>query len=180
MQYFSHETACIDTGAQIGEDTRIWHFSHISSKAIIGSRCSLGQNVFIADKVVIGSNVKIQNNVSLYEGVIIEDDVFCGPSMVFTNVINPRAPIERKSEYRPTVVKRGATIGANATIICGNEIGEYAFIAAGSVVTHPVQAYALVMGSPARQVGWMSQYGERIKFDEEENGQWQCPHSGLL
>ena len=157
-----HPTAIIDPGAQIGCGTRIWHWVHICAGAIIGERCSLGQNVFVANRVVIGDNVKIQNNVSVYEGVTLEDDVFCGPSMVFTNVYNPRSAIPRQAEYRPTLVKRGATLGANCTIMCGVTIGEYAFIGAGAVVTRDVAAYALMVGVPARHIGWMNQAGERV------------------
>lgn len=171
-----HPTACVDEGAQIGEGTKVWHFCHVMPKAVIGKHCSLGQNVFVANKVIIGDNVKIQNNVSLYEGVICEDDVFLGPSMVLTNVINPRAAVERKHEYKPTLIRRGATIGANATIVCGNQIGRYAFVAAGAVVTKAVPDYALVAGLPARKIGWMSELGERLHFDEQ--GFAICPGSG--
>src|SRR5919201_3489900 len=153
--YFAHESSYVDEGAQIGTGTKIWHFCHIMPGAVIGERCNLGQNVVVSNGVRIGSNVKIQNNVSLYTGVELEDDVFCGPSMVFTNVINPRSHIVRKNEYRRTLVKRGASLGANCTIVCGTTIGEYAFVAAGAVVSHDVKPYALVMGVPARQVGWM-------------------------
>ena len=157
-----HESAYVDDGATIGEDTRVWHFCHILGGAVIGSRCSLGQNVVVMNGVRIGSNVKIQNNVSVYEGVELEDDVFCGPSMVFTNVINPRSHVSRKNEYKRTLVKRGATIGANATIICGVTLGEYAFVGAGTVITRDVPAYALMVGVPARRVGWMCQCGRRL------------------
>lgn len=167
MNYQVHSSAIIDQGAEIGEDTKIWHFSHVCSNAVIGKRCSLGQNVFIANNVTIGNNVKIQNNVSVYDSVTIEDDVFCGPSMVFTNVINPRSHIVRKDQYRPTLVRRGATIGANATIICGVTIGEYAFIAAGGVVNRDVLAYALLAGVPARQIGWVCQCGVKLEFYED-------------
>src|ERR1700724_1307282 len=159
---FIHESAYVDDGAQIGSDTRIWHFCHILGGAVIGEGCSLGQNVVVMNGVRIGNNVKIQNNVSIYEGVILEDDVFCGPSMVFTNVINPRSHVSRKSEYQTTHVKRGATIGANATIVCGVTLGEYAFIGAGAVVTKDVLPYALMIGVPARRLGWMCQCGERL------------------
>src|SRR5579859_190260 len=159
-----HESAIVDKGATIGDGTRIWHWVHISGAAIIGERCSFGQNVFVANKVIIGNNVKVQNNVSIYDDVTLEDDVFCGPSMVFTNVINPRSHVERKSEYRKTLVRRGATIGANATVVCGVTLGEYAFVAAGAVVNRNVAAYALVAGVPAKQIGWMSQYGERLEL----------------
>lgn len=162
-----HETAIIDKGAQIGEGTRVWHWVHVCGGAHIGERCSLGQNVFVGNDVLIGNNVKIQNNVSVYDCVTLEDDVFCGPSMVFTNVYNPRSAVSRKEEYRKTLVKKGATIGANATIICGVTIGKHAFIGAGSVVTKDVPDFALMAGNPARQIGWMSAYGERLVFDEQ-------------
>ncbi len=178
MSYTKHETAIVDEGAQIGEGTRIWHWVHVCSKAKIGERCSLGQNVFVGNNVVIGNNVKIQNNVSVYDNVFIEDDVFCGPSMVFTNVYNPRSAVTRKDEYRDTVVKKGATIGANATIVCGVTIGEYAFIAAGAVINKDVKPYALMAGVPAKQIGWMSRYGERIPLPLEGNGEWECPDTG--
>ena len=174
--YFAHITAVLDEGCQIGANTKIWHFSHVMSGAVIGQNCVIGQNVMIANRVSLGNGVKVQNNVSVYEGVICEDDVFLGPSMVFTNVINPRAFIERKSEFRLTLVKRGATVGANATIVCGNAIGCYALIGAGAVVTHNVPDYALVAGNPARQIGWVSEYGCRLDFDEE--GFAVCPESG--
>lgn len=174
--YFVHETAIVDEGAQIGVNTKIWHFCHIMSKAVIGKDCSLGQNVFVANGVTLGNNVKVQNNVSIYEGVNCEDDVFLGPSMVFTNVYNPRSAVNRKNEYMKTTVGKGASIGANATIVCGNDIGPFAFIGAGSVVTKEVPAYALVVGNPARQIGWMSEHGERLHFDE--NGEAVCPGSG--
>ncbi|HTI11074.1 MAG TPA: acyltransferase [Puia sp.] len=175
MGFFAHPTAVIDQGCQIGEGTKIWHFSHIMPDCIIGHNCNLGQNVVISPGVVLGSNVKIQNNVSVYSGVICEDDVFLGPSMVFTNVINPRSAVARKDQYKPTLVRKGASIGANATIICGNEIGEYALIGAGAVITRPVPAYALVVGNPARQIGWVSEYGHRLEFDE--NGLAKCPET---
>lgn len=174
--YFAHKTAILDEGCRIGEGTRIWHFTHIMSETVIGKNCVLGQNVMVANRVIIGDNVKIQNNVSVYEGVICEDDVFLGPSMVFTNVINPRAFIERKHEFRPTLVKKGATIGANATIVCGHTIGRYALIGAGAVVTHDVPDYALITGNPGRQAGWVSEYGCRLVFNEE--GIAVCPESG--
>lgn len=174
--YFAHKTAILDEGCRIGEGTRIWHFTHIMSEAVIGKNCVLGQNVMVANRVTIGDNVKIQNNISVYEGVICEDDVFLGPSMVFTNVINPRAFIERKHEFRPTLVKKGATIGANATIVCGHTIGRYALIGAGAVVTHDVPDYALITGNPGRQAGWVSEYGCRLVFNEE--GIAVCPESG--
>ncbi len=178
LNYFVHETAVIDAGAEVGEGTKIWHFCHIMSRAKLGKGCSLGQNVFVADDVILGNNVKVQNNVSIYTGVICEDDVFLGPSMVFTNVINPRSAVVRKSEYLQTLVGRGATIGANATIICGNHIGQYAFIGAGAVVTRDVPDYALVVGNPGRQIGWMSRYGHRLDFDG--SGKAVCHESGEL
>src|SRR5215468_4792018 len=162
--YYAHPTAVVDEGCEIGEGTKIWHFSHVMPNCKLGKNCNLGQNVVVSPDVVLGENVKVQNNVSIYEGVICEDDVFLGPSMVFTNVINPRSAIVRKHQYAKTLVKKGATIGANATIICGNEIGEYAFVGAGAVVTKPVPAYALVVGNPAKQIGWMSQFGQRLHF----------------
>ncbi len=174
--FFIHPSTTIDEGAQIGKGTKIWHFSHIMSKAIIGENCTLGQNVFIADNVVLGNNVKVQNNVSIYTGVICEDEVFLGPSVVFTNVINPRSAVNRKTEFKKTIVRKGATIGANATIICGNEIGQYAFVGAGTVVTKNVASYALVVGNPAEQIGWMSEYGHRLDFDKK--GKAICPESG--
>lgn len=176
MEYFAHETAVIDEGCKIGKGTRIWHFSHIMPSCIIGENCNLGQNVVVSPEVVLGNNVKVQNNVSIYTGVICEDDVFLGPSMVFTNVINPRSAINRRGSYLKTVVKKGATIGANATIVCGHDIGEYAFIGAGAVVTKDIPAYALVTGNPARQTGWMSEYGHKLKFNRE--GIAVCPESG--
>ncbi|MEJ7610085.1 MAG: DapH/DapD/GlmU-related protein [Ferruginibacter sp.] len=176
MNYFIHETAIIDKNALIGDGTKIWHFSHISGAAVIGENCILGQNVFIADDVTIGNNVKIQNNVSVYTGVTCEDDVFIGPSVVFTNVINPRTAVSRKAEFKPTVIRKGASIGANATVICGNEIGAYAMIGAGAVITRPVKAYALVMGNPAKEVGWVSEHGHRLVF--EERGNAVCPETG--
>lgn len=176
QKYFSHPTAIIDEGCEIGEGVKIWHFSHIMPGCNIGDGCNIGQNVVVSPKVILGKNVRVQNNVSIYEGVICEDDVFLGPSMVFTNVINPRSAVSRKHEYMQTLVRKGASIGANATIICGNEIGEYAFIGAGAVVTKSVPAYALVVGNPAKQIGWMSEYGHRLKFDEE--GIASCEESG--
>lgn len=167
-KYFAHHTAVIDEGCQIGEGTKIWHFSHIMPQCILGEKCNIGQNVVISPGVVLGKNVKVQNNVSIYTGVICEDDVFLGPSMVFTNVINPRSAIVRKDEYMRTTVKTGASIGANATIVCGNDIGCYAFIGAGAVVTKEVPDYALVVGNPARQIGWVSEYGHRLHFDAED------------
>ena len=167
MNYFAHATAVVDEGCQIGDGTKIWHFSHIMPNCVLGERCNIGQNVVISPDVVLGNNVKVQNNVSIYTGVTCEDDVFLGPSMVFTNVINPRSAVNRKESYLRTVVKRGASIGANATIVCGHDIGEFAFIGAGAVVTKHVPSYALVVGNPARQVGWMSEYGHRLEFDAE-------------
>ncbi|MBI35442.1 MAG: N-acetyltransferase [Flavobacteriales bacterium] len=164
MTYFSHKTAVIDENCQIGANTKIWHFSHIMSGCIIGSECNLGQNVVVSPDVILGKNVKVQNNVSIYTGVICEDDVFLGPSMVFTNVLNPRSAVSRKSEYKKTLIKRGATIGANATILCGINIGEYALIGAGCVVTKNVEPYALFVGNPGRQVGWVSEYGHTLEF----------------
>ncbi len=174
--YFAHETAVIDEGVEIGDGTRIWHFSHIMTGCKIGENCNLGQNVVISPDVVLGNNVKVQNNVSIYTGVICEDDVFLGPSMVFTNVINPRSAVIRRDEYMRTVVEKGATIGANATIVCGNKIGKFAFIGAGAVVTREVSSYALVVGNPSRQIGWMSEYGHRLKFNSE--GLAICSESG--
>jgi UDP-2-acetamido-3-amino-2,3-dideoxy-glucuronate N-acetyltransferase len=165
--YFAHETAVIDKDCRIGKKTKIWHFSHIMSDCIIGDRCNIGQNVVVAPKVILGKNVKVQNNVSIYTGVICEDDVFLGPSVVFTNVINPRSAIKRTSEYQKTLIKKGASIGANATIICGISIGEFAFIGAGSVVTKDVLPFALVVGNPSRQIGWVSEYGHTLEFDEQ-------------
>jgi UDP-2-acetamido-3-amino-2,3-dideoxy-glucuronate N-acetyltransferase len=175
LPYFAHETAVIDEGCSIGAGTKIWHFSHIMPRCVIGEHCNIGQNVVVSPDVILGKNVKIQNNVSIYTGVICEDDVFLGPSMVFTNVINPRSAVNRKSEYAKTVVRKGASIGANATIVCGNDIGEFAFIGAGAVVTKEVPAYALVVGNPARQIGWMSEFGQRLHFDE--SGKAVCEES---
>lgn len=174
--YFAHETAVIDPGVEIGTGTRIWHFSHIMTGCKIGTNCNLGQNVVISPDVVLGNNVKVQNNVSIYTGVICEDDVFLGPSMVFTNVINPRSAVVRRDQYVETLVEKGATIGANATIVCGNKIGKFAFIGAGAVVTSEVLPYALVVGNPSRQIGWMSEYGHRLKFNKQ--GLAICPESG--
>lgn len=174
-EYFVHETAVIDEGALIGKGTKVWHFCHISEAAILGENCNLGQNVFIANKVTLGNNVKVQNNVSIYTGVNCEDDVFLGPSMVFTNVTNPRSHVNRRGEYAETTVGKGATIGANATIVCGHNIGKYAFIGAGAVVTKNIPAYALYVGNPAHQIGWMSEYGHRLDFDE--TGIAICPES---
>lgn len=179
MGYTSHPSAIIDDGAQIGEGTRIWHWVHVSPQAKIGENCSLGQNVYVGNDVLIGNNVKIQNNVSVYDAVTLENDVFCGPSMVFTNVYNPRSAVTRKTEYRRTLVKRGATIGANATVVCGITIGEYAFIAAGAVINRDVKPYALMAGVPARQIGWMSQHGERLDLPLTGDGQAACSATGL-
>lgn len=175
-QYFSHESAIVDEGAVIGKGSKIWHFCHVMGKSILGEDCNLGQNVFVADDVVLGNNVKVQNNVSIYSGVVCEDDVFLGPSMVFTNITNPRSAVVRKGEYSRTLVKRGASIGANATIVCGNDIGRFAFIAAGAVITKEVPDYALMMGCPAAQAGWMSEYGHRLEFDGA--GKAVCAESG--
>ena len=174
--YFAHESAVIDPGAVIGAGTKIWHFSHIMTGSKIGKNCNLGQNVVVSPDVVLGNNVKVQNNVSIYTGVICEDDVFLGPSMVFTNINNPRSAVVRRDQYVRTLVEKGATIGANATIICGNKIGKFAFIGAGAVVTSEVLPYALVVGNPSRQIGWMSEYGHRLEFTSE--GQAVCPESG--
>lgn len=173
--YFAHETAIIDEGCIIGEGTKIWHFSHIMPHCIIGKNCNIGQNVVVSPDVVLGNNVKVQNNVSIYTGVVCEDDVFLGPSMVFTNVINPRSAVIRKDQYKKTLVKRGASIGANATIVCGVTIGEYAFVGAGAVVTKDIKPYALVVGNPSRQTGWLSEFGHKLIFDE--NGIAVCPES---
>ena len=174
-QYFAHESAIVDEGCEIESGTKIWHFSHIMSNCKIGKNCNIGQNVVISPEVVLGNNVKVQNNVSIYTGVICEDDVFLGPSMVFTNVINPRSAINRRGQYAKTTVKRGATIGANATIVCGHDIGEFAFIGAGAVITKNVPAYALYIGNPAKHSGWMSEYGHKLIFDD--NGIAECPES---
>ncbi len=173
--FFAHETAVIDDGCDIGRGTKIWHFSHIMSNCKVGENCNIGQNVVVSPDVVLGKNVKVQNNVSLYTGVICEDDVFLGPSMVFTNIVNPRSAVVRRGEYLKTIVRKGATIGANATIICGHNIGEYAFIGAGAVVTKEVPPFALVLGNPAKHIGWMSEYGHRLKFDE--SGIAECSES---
>lgn len=176
MDYFAHETAIVDEGCNIGKGTKIWHFSHIMSNCTLGENCNIGQNVVVSPEVILGKNVKVQNNVSIYSGVICEDDVFLGPSMVFTNVINPRSAVNRRGEYSKTTVKKGASIGANATIVCGHDIGEFAFIGAGAVVTKHVPAYALVVGNPARQMGWMSEFGHRLEFDAD--GIAVCIESG--
>lgn len=178
MSVSIHPSAIVDDGAQIGEGSRVWHWVHVCAGAQIGSDCSLGQNVFVGNRVVIGRNVKVQNNVSIYDGVQIEDDVFCGPSMVFTNVYNPRSAVSRKDEYRTTVVKRGATLGANCTVVCGVVIGEYAFIAAGAVVRRDVKPFALMAGVPARQVGWISRFGERLSLPLTGSSREVCKHTG--
>lgn len=175
MPYYAHPSAIIDEGCIIGNNTKIWHFSHIMAGCTIGINCNIGQNVVVSPQVTLGNNVKVQNNVSIYTGVICEDDVFLGPSMVFTNVFNPRSAVSRKDQYKQTIVRKGATIGANATIVCGYEIGEYAFIGAGAVITKPVSAYALMVGNPARQTGWMSKNGHKLKFDAE--GVAYCPET---
>jgi len=175
MNYFSHETAVIDKGCQIGKGTKIWHFSHVMSNSILGKKCNIGQNVVISPEVILGDNVKVQNNVSIYTGVICEDDVFLGPSCVFTNVINPRSAVNRKSAYLKTIVRKGASIGANATIVCGNDIGEYAFIGAGTVVTKEVLPFSLVVGNPAKHIGWMSAFGHKLNFIEDKA---KCFESG--
>lgn len=178
MSYTAHPSAIIDAGAQIGEDCRIWHWVHICAGARIGRACSFGQNVFVGNDVVIGDNVKVQNNVSVYDAVTLEDDVFCGPSMVFTNVYNPRSAVNRKEEYRRTLIRRGATLGANATIVCGVTVGQYAFVGAGAVVNHDVPDYALMVGVPARQIGWMSQHGEKLDLPLKGDAQTVCRHTG--
>ncbi|MCX6287065.1 MAG: acyltransferase [Bacteroidetes bacterium] len=175
-EYFAHETAVIDQGCKIGKGSKIWHFTHIMKDCEIGENCNLGQNVVVSPQVILGRNVKVQNNVSIYTGVICEDDVFLGPSMVFTNVVNPRSHILRRDQYQQTLVKHGASIGANATIVCGHVIGEFAFIGAGAVVTRDVPSYALIVGNPGRRLGWMSEYGHRLEFDEQ--GYAICPESG--
>jgi len=172
-----HPSAIVDDGATIGDGSRVWHFAHVCGGARIGAGCSLGQNVFVSNDVVIGNNVKIQNNVSVYDAVTIEDDVFCGPSMVFTNVYNPRSAVTRKDEYRKTLIKRGATLGANSTIVCGATIGEYAFVGAGAVINRDVPDFALMVGVPARQIGWMSRFGERLTLPLKGNGETTCTHT---
>lgn len=179
MAIVVHPTALVDEGAQVGDGSRIWHWVHICGGAQIGCNCSLGQNVFVGNRVVIGNNVKIQNNVSVYDNVSLEDDVFCGPSVVFTNVYNPRAAVSRKDEYRNTLVKRGATLGANATVVCGVIIGEYAFVASGAVINRSVKPYALMAGVPARQIGWMSQFGQRLSLPLTGSAEALCPGTGL-
>jgi UDP-2-acetamido-3-amino-2,3-dideoxy-glucuronate N-acetyltransferase len=175
MEYFAHETAVIDEGCKIGAGSKIWHFSHLMNGCVLGKNCNLGQNVVVSPGVILGNNVKVQNNVSIYTGVVCQDDVFLGPSMVFTNVTNPRSAVNRRGQYEKTLVGRGASIGANATVVCGNDIGEFAFIGAGSVVTKNVPAYALLVGNPARQIGWMSEFGHRLEFDSQ--GLAICPES---
>ncbi|MEZ9604509.1 acyltransferase [Vibrio sp. 10N.261.55.A10] len=180
MNFFQHDTAIVDRGAKIGDGSRIWHWAHICSGAVVGEGVSLGQNVFVGNKVTIGNNCKIQNNVSVYDNVHLEEGVFCGPSMVFTNVYNPRSLIERKEQYLDTLVKKGATLGANCTIVCGTTIGEYAFIGAGTVVNRSVKPFALMVGVPAKQVGWMSMFGEQIKLPLQGEGQAICPHTQVI
>ena len=178
MSYSAHPTAIIDEGARIGAGTRIWHWVHVCGSAVIGRSCSLGQNVYVGNDVTIGNNVRIQNNVSVYDAVVLEDDVFCGPSMVFTNVLNPRSAFPRKREYRRTLVRRGASLGANCTLVCGFTVGEYAFVGAGAVVTGDVPAFALMLGVPARQAGWMSRFGERLPLPLIGDADATCPHTG--
>ena len=180
MSFYQHETAIVDDGAQIGSDSRVWHFVHVCGGAKIGQGVSLGQNVFVGNKVVIGDHCKVQNNVSVYDNVTLEEGVFCGPSMVFTNVYNPRSLIERKDEYRNTLVKKGATLGANCTIVCGITIGEYSFVGAGAVVNKDVPAYALMVGVPAKQIGWMSEFGEQLNLPLEGEAQVACEHTGAI
>ncbi|MBI9065644.1 MAG: N-acetyltransferase [Salinivirgaceae bacterium] len=175
LKYYAHESSVIDAGCEIGAGSKIWHFSHIMTNCKLGEKCNIGQNVVVSPGVQLGANVKVQNNVSIYTGVICEDDVFLGPSMVFTNITNPRSAIIRRDQYETTLVKKGASIGANATVVCGNEIGEYALIGAGAVITKPVKPYALVVGNPAKQIGWVSEYGHRLNFD---NNKATCPESG--
>ena len=178
MSHWQHPSAVVDEGAQLGEGSKVWHFAHVCAGARIGANCSFGQGVFVGNDVVIGDNVRVQNQVSVYDAVTLEDDVFCGPSMVFTNVLNPRAAVQRKNEYRRTLVQRGATLGANCTLVCGNTIGAYAFVGAGAVVTADVPAFALVVGVPARRIGWMSQHGERMALPASGQGQALCPATG--
>ena len=180
MSFWHHASAVVDDGAQLGDGTKVWHFSHVCAGARVGDGCSLGQGVYVGNDVTIGRNVKIQNNVSVYDAVTLEDDVFCGPSMVFTNVYNPRSAVPRKSEYRRTLVKRGATLGANCTVVCGATIGEYAFVCAGAVVKGDVKPYALMVGVPARQIGWMSRHGEKLDLPVDGQGRASCPASGDL
>ena len=180
MNYTQHESAIVDEGAQIGEGSRVWHFVHVCGGAVIGKGVSLGQNVFVGNKVIIGDNCKIQNNVSVYDNVTIEEGVFCGPSMVFTNVYNPRSLIERKSEYRDTLIKKGATLGANCTIVCGLEVGKYSFVGAGAVIRQSVPDFALVVGVPGKQIGWMSKYGEQLDLPVSGSASAACPHTGEI
>ncbi|EAQ65701.1 probable acetyltransferase [Marinomonas sp. MED121] len=177
-KFIQHESAIIDEGAKIGDDSKVWHFSHVCSGAVIGEGCSLGQNVFVSNKVTIGNNVKVQNNVSVYDNVYIEDDVFCGPSMVFTNVYNPRSFIERKNEYRDTIIKQGATLGANCTVVCGIEVGKYSLIGAGAVVNKDIPAFALMVGVPAKQIAWISKYGEQLDLPLVGYAETVCEHTG--
>jgi UDP-2-acetamido-3-amino-2,3-dideoxy-glucuronate N-acetyltransferase len=179
LSYYRHPSAIVDDGAQIGEGSRVWHFVHVCAGARIGQRVSLGQNVFVGNKVLVGDDCKVQNNVSIYDDVTLEDGVFCGPSMVFTNVYNPRALVERKNEYRPTLVRSGATLGANCTIVCGITVGEFAFIGAGAVIQKDVPAYALMVGVPAKQIGWMSRHGERLNLPLQGNAEANCPATGI-
>jgi UDP-2-acetamido-3-amino-2,3-dideoxy-glucuronate N-acetyltransferase len=179
LNYTVHPTAIIDDGAQIGDGSRVWHWVHISGGAQIGRNCSFGQNVFVGNRVVIGNNCKVQNNVSVYDNVTLEDDVFCGPSMVFTNVYNPRSAVSRRDDFRNTLVKRGVTLGANATVVCGITLGEYAFVAAGAVINKDIKPYALMAGVPAKQIGWMSRFGERLDLPLTGNAETLCPHTGL-
>lgn len=180
MSFYQHETAIVDDGAQIGEDSRVWHFVHVCGGAKIGKGVSLGQNVFVGNHVVIGDHCKVQNNVSVYDNVVLEEGVFCGPSMVFTNVYNPRSLIERKDQYRDTLVKKGATLGANCTIVCGVTIGEYSFVGAGAVINKDVPAYALMVGVPAKQIGWMSEFGKQLDLPLEGEAQVACEHTGMI
>ncbi|MEZ5561387.1 MAG: acyltransferase [Gammaproteobacteria bacterium] len=177
MTVVIHDTAVVDDGAVLGDNCRVWHFTHICAGARIGAACTFGQNVYVGNDVTLGSNVKVQNNVSIYDAVVIEDDVFCGPSMVFTNVYNPRSAVSRKSEYRPTLIRKGATLGANSTIVCGVTVGRYAFIGAGAVINRDVPDFALMVGVPARQIGWMSRHGERLPLPLEGEAEVRCPHS---
>ncbi|WP_428505491.1 acyltransferase [Roseateles sp.] len=178
MSYWKHESAIVDDGAELGEGTKVWHFAHVSPGARIGARCALGQGVYVGNDVRIGDNVRVQNNVSVYDAVTLEDDVFCGPSMVFTNVYNPRAAVARKNEYRRTLIRQGATLGANCTVVCGNTVGRYAFVGAGAVVQRDIPDFALVVGVPARRIGWMSRFGERLNLPLQGEAETICPHTG--
>lgn len=178
MSYWKHESAIVDDGAELGEGTKVWHFAHVSPGARIGARCALGQGVYVGNDVRIGDNVRVQNNVSVYDAVTLEDDVFCGPSMVFTNVYNPRAAVARKNEYRRTLIRQGATLGANCTVVCGNTVGRYAFVGAGAVVQRNIPDFALVVGVPARRIGWMSRFGERLNLPLQGEAETICPHTG--